>query len=172
MDTKSIATLARLVQTLERVEGRTRLQKIVHLLSERFPADFRQRFALHYFGPFSRTVESQMDFLVENGLVSEEAPAEGSDAAYCYTIPNDKAAEWITYVFGSVAPAWIEFAKRLNEKDKSTLEAVSTIVFLRRRSYDSPEELRQVFARLKPHLKGKFDSAKRLSEEWIPLHQS
>ena len=80
MDTKSLIRVARLIDELDRIEGRTRLQKIVHLLGERFPNEFRQRFKLHYFGPFSRELAGEMDFLISAKLVAEDCPADGADA--------------------------------------------------------------------------------------------
>jgi uncharacterized protein YwgA len=168
MNTKSIVTVRRLIDELGGVEGRTRLQKIVHLLGERFPNEFRQRFTLHYFGPFSRELAGEMDFLISAKLVAEDCPVDGTEAPYRYRVASGAAGKRIEEASGSKTPEWIDFARRLNKQDKLTLEALSTLVFLRNRPARKDDSLRQEFGRLKPHLAHKFDSAVTLADELVP----
>jgi len=168
MDTKSLLTVARLVLELDVVEGRTRLQKIVHLLGEQFPNEFRQRFTLHYFGPFSRELAGEVDFLISAGPVAEDRPEDGADAPYRYRVASAEAHDRIVKAGGSPAPAWADFARGLNKEDKSTLEALSTFVFLRNRLGQAPDLLRQQFERIKPHVADRFDRAVELADELVP----
>ena len=168
MDTKSLFTIARLIDELDGVEGRTRLQKIVHLLGERFPNEFRQRFTLHYFGPFSRELAGEMDFLISAKLVAEDCPADDTDAPYRYRVASDAADKRIKEASGPKTPEWIDLAQRLNLEDKPTLEALSTLVFLRNRLGHSPDLLQRQFQRVKPHLADRFETSVRLADELLP----
>lgn len=168
MDTKSLLTIARLIEELGGVEGRTRFQKIIHLLGERFPSEFRQSFTLHYFGPFSRELASEMDFLISAKLVAEECPEDGTDAPYRYRVADDPAGKRIKEASELKTPQWVDFARRLNQEDKPTLEALSTFVFLRRRLANDLDLLQREFERIKPHLKNRFDKAVALADELLP----
>ncbi len=151
MDTQRLLTLARLIDELDVVEGRTRLQKVVHLLGERFPKPFRHRFARHYFGPFSRELAAEIDFLVAARVLNEHTPAESVDGHFRYTIADEETRRRVVSVTGHEAPDWVDSARRLNGEDKSTLEALSTFVFLRRRLAPEAALLRREFERVKPH---------------------
>jgi hypothetical protein len=83
-------------------------------------------------------------------------------------VASDEAGKRIKDASGSKTPGWIDFARRLNREDKATLEAVSTLVFLRNRPARKDNSLRQEFGRLKPHLVYKFEIADRLADELIP----
>ncbi len=168
MDTKSLMTVARLIDELNGVEGRTRLQKIVHLLSQRFPMDFRQRFTLHYFGPYSRELADQVDFLIAARVLNENPPDEDSGAGFRYAVADDRARNRIAEAGGTTE--WITFARRLAQEKKSTLEALSTLVFLRDRSESTDDLLRREFGRIKPHLTHSFDTALKLADELLPSH--
>lgn len=168
MDTKSLFTIARLIDELDGVAGRTRLQKIIHLLGERFPSEFRQSFTLHYFGPFSRELAGEVDFLISAGLVAEDCPVDGTDAPYRYRVASEAANKRIEEASGPKKPGWIGLAQRLNREDKPSLEALSTLVFLRNCLRHSPDLLQRQFERIKPHLADRFDTAVALADELIP----
>lgn len=172
MDTKSFITVARLIDELDEVKGRTRMQKIVHLLGVRFPSEFRQRFTLHYFGPFSRELADEVDFLCSAGLLVEDCPSEDQDAPYRYRVASDAARKRIQAASSSGTPAWVDLARRLNKEDKPILEALSTYIFLQRRLANDPVLLRREFERIKPHLKDGFDEAVGLANELLPSQSS
>lgn len=167
MDLKRLMTVARLVAELGGVDGRTRLQKLVHLLGTRFPREFRHRFTLHYFGPFSSELAGDVDLLVSAKLVAEESPAAGG--SYRYSVTSKKARAYIEEATESKPPKWVKLAQRLNLKDKQTLEALSTVVFLRNCPRPSGDSTQQDFYRLKPHLKRKFKTAVELADELFPV---
>ena len=171
MDTKSLITVARLIDELGKIEGRTRLQKIVHLLSERFPADFRQAFTLHYFGPFSRELASEVEFLVAARILDEHLPAEGTTERFRYTIAGDQARNRMAVAHCNLAPELVDLARQLNQKDKTTLEALSTFVFLRSRLPKEAALLQREFVRVKQHLANRFDEAAALANELLPSQE-
>lgn len=156
----SALKVARLIAVLGKVEGRTRLQKIVYLMKSKGYKDFSQPFMLHYFGPFSRQLANQLGFLCDAGLVEEnEGQGRGpfvytasSDAIKLFDGENERSKE---------QQEWDGFAKSLNSSEKSTefLEALSTVVFLSDRGARG-EALRTEFQKVKPHLAGVFEEAR------------
>ncbi len=148
--------IARLVRELEEINGRKRLQKIVHLLAANGHTEFPHRFILYYYGPFSRAVATDLDFVCDVKVVNEELKGE----KYVYTLGVDDAGSWrLDDVTGAEElPAWTEFAKALNEEDTPFLEALSTLVYLKEAGYKD-KELKDEFDRVKPHLKKQFDDA-------------
>lgn len=166
MDTKGLIALARLIRDLDGVQGRTRLQKIVHLLGQQFQNDFRQEFTLHYFGPYSQDLAAEINFLVSAKILHEEPPAN-NEAPYEYKIADDRARQRIDAAGGTGEAKWLSLARRLNtERKKDSLEALSTFVFLHRKCVGNDREsLRSEFVRIKPHLQPLFDEAVALSRE-------
>ena len=164
MDLEGALAVARLIAELGSVDGRKRIQKIVHLLGEAGHADFKRRFILHFYGPFSRKLAAQLDFLCAAELVREEPPHEGS-GAYSYRIADkDALGRLDTPEHGlEGAPPWAALAKRLNEQKTDFLEAVSTLVHLSSRGV-SGQSLESEFSRTKPHLKDRFGCAKDFAE--------
>jgi len=164
MSTESAIAVARLIAELKNVEGRKRLQKIVHLLgASRFHA-FRHRFILHYFGPFSRELAADLDFLVSAHLVAE-SPPDCDGGSYRYSIPRT-AAEQVERLYGDEfePPAWVGFAKELNNANTPQLEAMSTLLFLANRKV-AVRDLESEFRRIKPNLANEFLSAKKRASE-------
>lgn len=142
--------LARLIAELKAVAGRKRLQKIVHLLRASGSPDFRYRFILHYFGPYSRGLASDLDFLCAANIVKE---VRFSDGSYRYSIDGEEGEKRIHDLTGGTAPEmkWASLATKLNNEDMPLLEALSTIRFLVDRGHEG-DKLRGEFTTAKPHL--------------------
>lgn len=67
-----------------KVVGRTRLQKEVKLLQRvQFPTDYS--YTIHFYGPYSESVQSDIGFLEAFGFVDEECQ-ENSDGNPYYTL--------------------------------------------------------------------------------------
>lgn len=168
MGVKSAISVAKLVGKLSEVEGRKRLQKIVHLLGASGAREFRHRFVLHYFGPFSRELAADLDFLQAAELLLEKAPPEGTSGAYVYTLPSSEDVEerlrTLSPQPGDSTPAWVDLAAKLNQADTRTLEALSTVVFLGDLG-NTGTALEQEFARVKPQLDYEFQPALKLGTE-------
>lgn len=167
MDLNGALSVAKLVAVLGTVEGRKRLQKIVHLLKAKGHPEFRQSFVLYYFGPFSRRVAAQLDFVVQAEFVKESV----SDGRYSYTASEEKRS-LVNELRGDgeEAPEWAEFAKALDKKGTPFLEALSTFVFLRK-SEVTAEQLDRAFRRAKPHLVDHLAPAKKFAEREFPIRE-
>lgn len=164
MNANPITRMAQLITELGGVTGRTRLQKMVHLLGVVCPEDFYYRYTLHYFGPFSRELAGDLDFLVNADRI-KETPGSGSESPFRYE-PNPKLIKNGT---GGCSPPdepkWLALARRLNLENKAALEATSTLVFLARCKRCDWDACRVDFVRIKPHLAAEFNRAKSLADE-------
>lgn len=133
------------------IKGRKKFQKIVHLLENKGMEPI-YRYKYYHYGPYSSDLQLEIDLLVHKGLVKEEF----ENGTYSYKI-TDKGTE-----FKEKVSAYnnINIDKdlliKLNEKDASFLELLSTYVFLR--DYGrSEDEAKEETLKLKPHLKGYMD---------------
>jgi len=148
MGVDNAISVARLVSELGGVTGRKRLQKLVHLLQASGARDFPQRFTLHYFGPFSRELVHDLEVAVSSELAKEAQPAFEEDG-YAYSV-SESARQRIDQLLGT-KPSWRARAHRLNAETTPFLEAASTLVFLAQRG-TLPDQLKDRFRKLKPHL--------------------
>src|SRR2546422_9875161 len=60
------------IRELGEISGRTRLQKTVYLLRERFGVPFKLKFKPYYYGPYSDELSDIVENLVALGLVGEQ----------------------------------------------------------------------------------------------------
>jgi len=72
-----VGMLLLLLKYLKRVEGRTRLQKFVYLLKEKYGVDFSYRFMPYYYGPYSDDMQSDIDMLSLLDLIKVETISLG-----------------------------------------------------------------------------------------------
>ncbi len=70
------------------VEGRTRMQKMLFLLQQEYKScDFQYRFHAYDYGPYSNTLQSDVDELIDQGLLQEEPePLINGKCKYRYSI--------------------------------------------------------------------------------------
>ncbi len=165
MNVDGAITVARLIQEVDGVVGRKRLQKIVHLLREAGNDEFKQKFILHYFGPFSRQLAAQLDYLDDVGLVTE---SRHTDGAYSYKIPAADGAKYLDSLcpVGNEPPRWSQLANELNDMDLPLLESVSTVVFLCSGGV-SESELQKKFKLVKPHLASFYADARKRAVQFL-----
>lgn len=147
--------LLRLIDSLERVEGRKKLQKIVYILKAR-GHNFPQHFGYLHYGPFSIEVAAEIDSLVSGALIDEKGDGQPFEA-YVYTT-RDTARKLLNDLKQSISPEWKTLAKALNQKYVGDLEAMSTILYLKANGFKG-DALQSRFIELKPTLKSSFAGA-------------
>jgi uncharacterized protein YwgA len=157
MDVVEAMVVAQLISELGGVEGRTRLQKLVHLVQSKGAAEFKQSFILHFYGPFSRELAAQLDYLCAARIVEETR--DDDTGHYTYQIAGSEAKDYISRFRPNDPPAWADLAKALDEQSTDFLEAVSTLVYLHNQKLRD-QELEKRFIEIKPHLKKKFGQAR------------
>ena len=150
----SILPIGQLLRTVGNVEGRKKLQKLVHLL-QHFGAPFGFRYGYLNFGPYSSDLQSQLQVFEEEGLI-KETPVQGFYRTSRFEA-EPELNDLVSRVAGDAEPEWSPLAARLSEKSGSELEALSTIIFLREGG-KSGEALKRSFCDLKPKLAPDFDT--------------
>jgi uncharacterized protein len=144
----------RLVDVVGKIEGRKKLQKIVHILQSRgfdFPHDFGY---LHY-GPYSSGLAAEVDALVSSKFVIEQRGV--GYEPYVYT-PSKTVGALFEYLGETQVPPWRSLAISLNSRDANFLESLSTILYLQENGFLG-RTLKERFIQLKPTLRRFFEAA-------------
>ena len=159
--------LMKLISTCNQVDGRKKLQKVVHILrSLGYP--FEYRYSFHYHGPFSVELKSEIDKLVESGLVSEKEEPAGNYTKYVYST-TEAARQILQSVDYSAEAPWTQLSHHLSHKSAQELEALSTILYLRELGY-SDDKLKAEFGKLKPQLTPLWENSYSEANS-LPRHQ-
>jgi len=141
--------IAHLLHLLQRIEGRKKLQKIVHIL-QTLGAPFVEPFQYSQYGMYSQQLTTEMGHLVKDGLVTETKAYVGTNEAYVFEATKD-LAELLESLHIEEEPKWSQLGRELNELPPQLLEGISTVLFLQERGY-ADENLRLRLVALKPHL--------------------
>jgi uncharacterized protein len=148
---KSLVPLIQMFQLLGPIKGRKKLQKMVHLLQECGNADFGLSFCLSHYGAFSAELANTLDTLEEQKLIESTVSDAGEYPTQEY-IATERLITVLQYVPGQAStPSWKDLAIELNGKLVRELEAISTIVFLRKAGL-SDDDVKAQFQLRKAHL--------------------
>ena len=151
VDVQPTLQIAQLLYLLKRVDGRTKMQKMVHILQE-LGHPFAERFDYSYYGMYSAQLRTELDALESEKLIVEEPKTTVmGDATYTFKSTSE-LEKFLKEIEADTQPAWGDLARRLNALSTQILEGVSTILFLRRAGLKG-EELKTRLLALKPHLK-------------------
>lgn len=140
-----IVPLLQLLNVVGRIEGRKRLQKMVHILQE-LGVGFQERFQYSFYGMYSLQLKAEIDVLNQEGLVEESSLANGFAVQR-----TDELTRLINEFDLAEEPVWAERARYLNELTPAVLEGISTIYYLRHTETDEGI-VRERLLTLKPHL--------------------
>jgi uncharacterized protein len=143
--------IAQLIHVLEHVEGRKKLQKLVHIL-QKAGYSFPEKFRYSFYGMYSQQLKDELDLLEDDGLISEKGQANAVGAGFSFE-STPKLDAFLGEVGLKNTPDWAELAKELNRRNAQQLEGISTILFLNELGFDG-EHLKQRLVELKPHLEG------------------
>lgn len=140
--------IGQLMLHLGAIEGRKKLQKMVHILQSH-GAPFRESFELSLFGAFSGELHAEVDCLVRDKLIEEtEPPKAGKGWTY-------RASQRLSELFSQLSipleADWLDLAVELNKRSAQDLEGVSTVIYLKDRGWNG-KALREQFHILKPHI--------------------
>lgn len=146
------------------VDSRKKLHKLIYLLQE-LGEDFDQDYIYHYYGVFSPSLASDIDWATEseNAIFIEKHNLAG----YTYKINKDvtiKADSEIDF-----RKEIIDHAKELADYDARLLETLSTVVYLGRNHY-SGNKLKTRLKELKPDHKEHYKKAFKLAKEKYALN--
>lgn len=122
--------IAQLLGLLERVDGRKKFQKLVHILQE-LGYPFNERFEYSYYGMYSAQLRGELDSLSADSLIVEKPTTnQFGNPAYSFEKTNQLDA-LLEEVCVEKDPAWSAAAKALNSFQPQMLEGISTILYLR-----------------------------------------
>jgi uncharacterized protein YwgA len=151
--------IAQLLRVLKTVNGRKKLQKLVHILQE-FGHPFPEQFEYSHYGMYSRELRSELSLLVTEDLVSErENQNQFGHPSFTFEA-TPKLSSLLDELDLEPEPSWAEAATKLQGYSSLELEGISTILFLRRCGLQG-EQLKQRLLSLKPHLSEQYDFCER-----------
>ncbi|HEY5892355.1 MAG TPA: hypothetical protein VIT91_03915 [Chthoniobacterales bacterium] len=138
------------------IQGRKKLQKIVHLLQAVGKVPFGYGFQFSFYGPYSVDLKAEMDELADEKLVIQE-PFQTQFGSPIYHFQLGPAMKRLLEDLKvSDEEEWTDLARQLNLKTAIELEGISTVVFLQNVGW-SGNELEEQFRTLKPKLEGDFE---------------
>lgn len=162
-----IIPLLQLVHFLGRIEGRKKLQKMVHILKE-LGAPFPETFEYSYYGMYSRQLKDEVATLQCENLLSEEEHLGMLGPVYAVSATStlgDLLAEFHL----ETPPKWVERAQQLNKISPQKLEGISTVLFLRR-TEGNHGAIRSRLLSLKPHLANIADECLQAASQLAPVN--
>ena len=148
-----IVPLLQLLHLLQRVEGRKKLQKLVHILQAR-GVPFTERFEYSYYGMYSAQLRSEVERLEAERLVKETGCSSGTNLSYALKT-TDEIGLLMKEIGQEEEPGWAATARHLNGLSAQELEGISTILFLKECGL-AGNELKQRLLALKPHLESQY----------------
>jgi uncharacterized protein YwgA len=139
------------------VKGRKKLQKIIYLL-QAAGEDFDQDYVFWHYGVFSKTLASDLAYLVSSGIVEESLLADSPYETY-----EVKLATSVSNTHSALSER-ANMAKKLAEEEPRTLELLSTIVYLNGQGLRNGT-LSEEVKRRKGHLLSEADNAVALAKD-------
>lgn len=150
--------------SLQSVYGRKKLQKMIHLMGiAGAPLPFK--YVYHHYGPYSASLQEEMNFLVQQGFIEEQKEHD----AYTYTL-MEKGTK-----FKDILDEDYELnldddlLHKLKEQSSQFLELLSTYAFLLD-SLHTPDQAKAKALELKPHLAEYLDECIDFYHEHIKEH--
>jgi len=150
--------LGLLLRAVAEIDGRKKLQKMVHILQE-FGVPFEVRYGYHHYGPFSEQLQDGVQSYRQDGLIHETPVVSQYPTS---RFKADSRLLGLLELVSTETPTWAPFALELNKKSPRELEAISTILYLQKQPGEeqSPDKVDESFLKLKPGLKELLPRAK------------
>lgn len=151
----SFKRLLELVAVNGKIEGRKRFQKLVYILKQK-GFDFTEKYTYHYYGTYSATLQMEIDYLVDSGLLREEQVGE----TYEYTLSEEY------HELEGIFDHHKDLIKILNDKPARILELISVFFYLEDKGYKDVDIIKKKTAILKPELR---DDIERAFKEYLKI---
>jgi uncharacterized protein YwgA len=108
------------------VTGRKKLQKMIYILQKNH-VPFEEKFAFHFYGPYSEELALRIEELTNLGFISEEKEEKSNYYQYNYNITDD--GQEFLQQFALDMPDLTEKVGLLKTKSARFLELVSTMLY-------------------------------------------
>ena len=161
---QSSLRIAHLLRHLKQVDGRKKLQKLVHTLQE-LGYPFDEYFEYSFYGMYSKQLRDELDALVSSKLVTEHENRHSFGSTFSFEA-TPQLDELLSDLGTATPPEWAATAESLNELSAQELEGISTILFLRRRGFEGAA-LRDRLIALKPHLRDVVEHCEQKAEQLL-----
>jgi uncharacterized protein YwgA len=137
---------------------------MIHILQE-CGHDFDFDFKLALYGAYSSTLQSDLETFVKQEYI-KEIPETTTVINYPTSRfePSDNSTDILSSLGYQDPPDWYDLAIKLNSYRTRTLEATSTIMYLRGMKTHE-EQLKTRFVALKPHLSATYESGLQIADE-------
>lgn len=120
------ARLLRFFTDAGKVVGRKKLQKMIYILKKN-GLPFQEKYAYHFYGPYSEELTLRVEELCNLGLIAEEKQDKGHYSQYQYQITE--AGEGLLNQVADDLPEIKDRIELLNKQRSKFLELVSTMLF-------------------------------------------
>jgi len=162
---KDLLALTVIIRECNGIEGRKKIQKMIYLLQQK-GAPFHQEYKFHYYGVYSPELQNDLDQMASSslGLIEEEPVYTGLYQSHKYKTTS-KLSELLRQIDAPDVSKYTELAKQLSNMQPRELEALSTIVYLKKRGF-SGERLSERFSELKPSLTAEYKNTVNLADQY------
>lgn len=154
----TLLQLGVLFTVLGEIQGRKKLQKMVHIL-QGFGVPFNVRFGYHHYGPYSEELQDSIQACLHDKLLNETTiPGQFPTSKFC---PQPRFADLLEKTGTEKGQPWVNFAQELNRKTPRELEAISTLLYLENEEATGylEEPLEVAFIGRKPQLENLLQPA-------------
>lgn len=135
-----------------KIEGKIKLQKVIYILQEKGLLDFDLEYKYASYGPYSESLQIEMEYLSRIGFISEMQ----TDYGYVYELNEDFH---IKIDSPNEIKQHVKTIFSILEKEQQILEVTSTIYYLKSSFYPERESIEKKIKLLKPKLQDKIGDA-------------
>lgn len=120
------ARLLRFFTDAGEVVGRKKLQKMIYIL-KKIGIPFQEKYAFHFYGPYSEELTLRIEELCNLGFISEEKQEKGHYSQYQYQV-TEAGRSFLEQVQDDLPPCKQQI-EQLNDRRSRFLELVATMLF-------------------------------------------
>jgi uncharacterized protein YwgA len=155
---RRLGLIAQMLEVAKQIDGRTKFQKMayfVNLYNWNCITDFK----FHYYGPFSRELNDDLERMRGNGWIEEKGEmTNAGNTIYKYKIPYARMNLANALISRVEDPGLVKksvpLIKQLDEFSSDELEIMSSLIYLRR---SNPKATKQDLVKMTSELKPRFD---------------
>jgi uncharacterized protein len=115
------------IRTAKEVVGRKKLQKMIYI-AKRLSFPYHEKFAFHFYGPYSEELTLQVEELVNMGFLDEVKEKKGGYFQYRYQLTKN-GEEFLGLFSQNLPPELDVCLTDMNGKSSRFLELVSTVLY-------------------------------------------